>query len=460
MYLLRKIVLISVCISLSSAFATKRSIKDINYQIVETNIEEEFDENGNPIFKTVIKIEDSLKLINDNFNIMREQFIEDQGNIFDAVRDNIEEYKSSRDYDLKLYKEKIDRVTEKYYDIYVETLRSRKLEIEENIASIQSKAMDENSELSENMRMTEEEYRNKLEKLNDRKYSLTALMTQHCDDCDETLREYKLDVELAQNDKDITELQQKFLKQSEENEKKLKEFNTEKAGELIVKYSQLVDLLKRELEMHKKRESIIEQKDRIISEWKAYSENIENLHTNVRSKIEDLTSNSIDVQNLISGIEKNETKQDSKKSSSSFNWVPFEENSMTLPENAVTGCEDIDGSSLYVIRKKRGNSYLYGKYAFSDERKNAYITNDEKEYGISHFEILTATNYSWCETNSFDIHDLEYPICKASYKNSTVPGTLLEDGTCRIGFEWGVKFISDDFYILTPGQCSFQQIQY
>jgi hypothetical protein len=40
------------------------------------------------------------------------------------------------------------------------------------------------------------------------------------------------------------------------------------------------------------------------------------------------------------------------------------------------------------------------------------------------------------------------------------PGTLLEDGRCRIGFKWDVKFISDDFYILTPGGCNFKQIQY
>lgn len=387
MNLLRKLVLISMCFSSISAFATKRSINGNSYQIVETEMEQEVDENGNPIFKTVIKIEDSLKNIQDNFNIMRERLIEDQGNIFDAVRDNIEDYKNSRDYDLNLFKEEIDKINEKYNDKYIEALNYRKSEIEESIANIQSEAMDENSELSENIRMTEEEYRNKLNKLNDRKYSLKALMTQHCDDCDETLKNYQLDVNLANVDKDIIELEQKFLKQAEANERKLKEFNTEKAGELIVKYSQLVDSLKRELDMYKKKEAINEKKDGMITEWRAYSENIENLHTNLRSKFENLTNSSMDFQKFTSGYENSEIKQNFKKSSSSFNWIPFEENSMILPENAVSECKDVDGASLYVIRKKRGNSYLYGKYAFSNERKNAYITNEEKEYGISHFEV-------------------------------------------------------------------------
>jgi len=383
MNLFRKIILISVCITVISAYVTKQS--NANYQIVETEIDQEIDENGNPVLKTIIKIEDSSEVIRDNFNIMRGRFIEDQGNLFDAVKDNIEEYKSSRDYDLQSYKEKIDDLNEQYKKMYIENFESRKTDIEEAIASIQSEAMDENSEVSENMKMTEEEYRNKLNKLKDRKYDLNALYSQHCDDCDE-LREYKIDVNLAQVDKDIAELEQKFLKQAEENEQKLKEINAEKAGELIVKYSQLVDLLKRELKMYKNREEINDQKDSIISEWKTYSENIENLHINIRSNIEDMTNNSMDFQKLITGYEKRDV-QNSKKSLSSFKWVPLEEKATTLPENSVTGCNDIDGSPLYVIRKKRENSYLYGKYAFSDERKNAYITNDEKEYGISQFEV-------------------------------------------------------------------------
>lgn len=379
MDLFRKIVLISVCITVTSGYVTKLS--NASYQIIETEIDQEIDENGNQVLKTIIKLEDSSEVICDNFNIMRGRFIEDQGNLFDAVRDSIEEYKSSRDYDLKSYKEKIDDLNEQYN----ENFESRKLDIERAIQNIQSEAMDKNSEVSENMKITEEEYRNQLNELKDRKYHLNALYSQHCDDCDE-LREYKIDENLAQVDRDIAELEQKFLKQAEENEQKLKDLNVEKAGELIVKYSQLVDLLKRELKMYKKREEINYLKDDFLSEWKTYSENIENLHINIRSTIEDMTNNSMDFQKLITGYEKSDS-QNSNESLSSFKWVPLEEKSSTLPENSVTGCNDIDGSPLYVIRKKRENSYLYGKYAFSDERKNAYITNDEKEYGISYFEV-------------------------------------------------------------------------
>jgi len=40
-----------------------------------------------------------------------------------------------------------------------------------------------------------------------------------------------------------------------------------------------------------------------------------------------------------------------------------------------------------------------------------------------------------------------------------IPGTLLEDGRCRIGFQWDITLVSDDFYVLTPGECSFQELQ-
>jgi hypothetical protein len=71
-----------------------------------------------------------------------------------------------------------------------------------------------------------------------------------------------------------------------------------------------------------------------------------------------MTTNFIDFQKLVPGY-KFSDEQNINKNPTPFQWVPFEENSIAVPENSVTGCIDIDGSPLYVIRKKRGNSYLY-----------------------------------------------------------------------------------------------------
>lgn len=231
--------------------------------------------------------------------------------------------------------------------------------------------------------MTEQEYRGKLDKLNERKFHLTALMTQYCDDCDDVLKKYQIHVNLAKVERDIAELEQMFLKKAEEDEKKLKELNTEKATELNNKLSKLVNVLNNELDEYRKKEGIDELKDNIVNKWKEFSENVENVQINVRSKIENLTKSSLYFERVINNYDpfSDSEEQDDYK------WIQYDEMLSTFSSNAVSDCFDVDNIPLYVIRYKLGEYYYYGKYAYGPNRMHAYVTDSTKEFDISKFEV-------------------------------------------------------------------------
>ena len=52
------------------------------------------------------------------------------------------------------------------------------------------------------------------------------------------------------------------------------------------------------------------------------------------------------------------------------------------------------------------------------------------------------------------------PICRARHQDSLVPGTLLKNDTCRIGFGWNTHIYSGNFDILSFDPCkSVQTVQ-
>lgn len=68
-------------------------------------------------------------------------------------------------------------------------------------------------------------------------------------------------------------------------------------------------------------------------------------------------------------------------------WKRWNDLSTDLDENAVIGGNDLDGTPLYVIRARTEESlpFSYGKFAV--KRSHAYITDDQKEFGVRNFEV-------------------------------------------------------------------------
>lgn len=68
-------------------------------------------------------------------------------------------------------------------------------------------------------------------------------------------------------------------------------------------------------------------------------------------------------------------------------WKRWNDLSTDLDENAVIGGNDVDGTPLYVIRARTEESlpFSYGKFAV--KRSHAYITDDQKEFGVRNFEV-------------------------------------------------------------------------
>jgi hypothetical protein len=67
-------------------------------------------------------------------------------------------------------------------------------------------------------------------------------------------------------------------------------------------------------------------------------------------------------------------------------WVKMCERSTRIPEHAVIGGKDHDGSPFYVIRKKVDDEYLFGRFVES-ESKVGFVTNEEEEIELSDFEV-------------------------------------------------------------------------
>lgn len=80
-------------------------------------------------------------------------------------------------------------------------------------------------------------------------------------------------------------------------------------------------------------------------------------------------------------------KEYSKDDDDPLTWIEMDEKADVVPENGVLAGEDVDGSKLYVMRTLWNGAYVYGKYAHSHERKNAYIPDYFVEIGQEAFVL-------------------------------------------------------------------------
>jgi len=374
MNLFCKLVLITLWLNISCA-----NVINLNNKLIERIDEDKHDDYGNPILEVKYSHLDPIKNLSEKFDKKIKKLADDQKAVFNKANDKIKQYKDNRDYDLRSYRDSIINLNETMRN-NMKDLEKQRSNIEEDIAIIKDENNDEDVDAKNIMRMEEEKYRDKLDKLKERKNLLTTLTNLHCDHCDESLREFEVDVKLAHVNKEITELEQNFLKQAEKDEKKLRELDLKKSAELNVRFSKLVDVLKNELYQYKKNDEINKQSENIINEWKEYSENIENLQNNIRSEIENLTNNSLDFI-ILSNTDTEILLQND------FKWMQNDVILLSLIDNAVLGGYDIDNVPLYIIRSKSGDEYIYGKYAYGKYRKHAYVTDNVREYGVIEFEV-------------------------------------------------------------------------
>ena len=210
----------------------------------------EIDELGEKVKTTenFYKIKNKPEDISVKLEKIRIKFNKDQQDVFMKVDDNIKEYQNSRDKNIEFYTEKIDDLRIEISSNIFE-LNKQMFETQGTIKSLQENLNQENSRFEEIAKAAEEEYRAKLQKLQVRKYLLNALITQHCDSCDE-IRNYQLDVHHAQNDKEILELNKKFLKQADDTEKLKVSNELKSTKELNLKYSELNSILEQRFEKY------------------------------------------------------------------------------------------------------------------------------------------------------------------------------------------------------------------
>lgn len=68
-------------------------------------------------------------------------------------------------------------------------------------------------------------------------------------------------------------------------------------------------------------------------------------------------------------------------------------------------------------------------------------------------KILTAKNYTWCNSSPNATYNKELPICRVSSYGLITPGTLLKDMTCRVGFGYTIDKANQNFEILSLNGC-------
>ncbi|KAG5669818.1 hypothetical protein PVAND_000111 [Polypedilum vanderplanki] len=134
-------------------------------------------------------------------------------------------------------------------------------------------------------------------------------------------------------------------------------------------------------------------------------------------------------------------------------WVKMCQKSTKVPENSVIAGKNHDGLPFYVIRKKIDDEYFFGRFVEGDSIVG-FVTNEEEEIELSDFEILTATNYKWCKYDSDHSYSSCLPICRACVNRTKIPGTLLDDGVCRIGYDSKIYEKSSRVQVLILGVTS------
>jgi len=350
---------------ISLVFLVNLNFKDVycsgNHFTVDDDIDDIeylFRKDDNVQTSTTRKPQTAVDKISNDFDKFKNKLLKSAELIFDEIDNDTKKYKIMRDSALNDNKKKLE--TEKRAVLKnLDNLQKKKEKIENIISKIQDGVKDESVD---GFKQIKEQCRNKLKTLNDRKSAMIISDEEVFeDDGDDMFRDapysqYNLDILNAE----ITEL-----------EKNLANLNHGKHGKLSFAYSQLVDVYKDEL-AELKRKSELESMNKIESISDIYAKNIESIYTEVKHKVNNLINDATDFIVL----------------SKSYDWIHLDKQIPNVPENAVLGGQDIDKTPLYVIRGYVDGSFKYGKYAFSSNRKHAYLTNDMNEFEVkTSFEV-------------------------------------------------------------------------
>ncbi|CAG9811809.1 unnamed protein product [Chironomus riparius] len=87
------------------------------------------------------------------------------------------------------------------------------------------------------------------------------------------------------------------------------------------------------------------------------------------------------------------TKTAEKSFYGSYRWEEMRIN-YVLPEDVVYGGQNAGLEPLFVVRGKSNNYNYFGKLPMPYSTRDAYLTNESREFATKDFHILTAKGYS------------------------------------------------------------------
>lgn len=111
-------------------------------------------------------------------------------------------------------------------------------------------------------------------------------------------------------------------------------------------------------------------------------------------------------------------------------WVPTTSSS-PLPDDAILGGSDVDGSEIYVGRAYHKGDLLPCKVI--PDNKVAYIAYGGSEVAVHNFEILTGEDVQWEYTMNGDIPDGAFPGGETSDGETLFIGRVEHDGAQTVG---------------------------
>lgn len=327
-----------------------------------------------PLPQINFEVEELIEKVSTRFKELRSKFLEHQKNVHDKVQMDIKNYKSLRDTSIKIFSDTYDHeIVESNNNL--KTIETKKKAIEKSIEKVHDNSWNK------------EENARKLESLKERNKLLTKMKSGDCDDCDGFLDDDQIEAELQKNDNEIAELEEKIQIQGNESEIRRRRLNDEETRQLNTKYLELIYVFQKEVEERKKRDKLELINSIINDKWKNYAEKVGDLHTKVTEMLEELTKKSLKLSKLTSNQTSNDDNlEEFDNIPDLYKWIPFDK-STRVPSDAILGGKDTDGSNLYIIRTKKDDSYLYGKYAVNDNRKDVYVTNYDSELTANDFEV-------------------------------------------------------------------------
>lgn len=83
---------------------------------------------------------------------------------------------------------------------------------------------------------------------------------------------------------------------------------------------------------------------------------------------------------------------------------------------------------------------------------------------------MTSKSYVWCDSKYFKNRITTPPVCKTIHyyytdwsttkRSVMLPGTLLKNGSCRIGFGWKIYYYAENVEVLGTGSCENADIKF